>query len=174
MRLRRTVTIVVVGGACAAWLAAAATSSRRDVPAPVAASPAPVDVKAAALLAEVERLHGRVQSPTVERTSARNPFLFAPRRPAVSASIPRPTNVETGQAVTAAPAPGATFKLEGIAEDTGSDGPVRTAIVSAAGEVFLAKVGEPVTPRYRVVSVTADAVELADVSSGEALRLHLR
>jgi hypothetical protein len=66
------------------------------------------------------------------------------------------------------------FTLVGLAEDAGVDGPIRTAIISGAGDLFLVKEGEAVTSQYRVVKITADVVELGDVTDGTTLRLALR
>ena len=66
------------------------------------------------------------------------------------------------------------MKLSGIAEDATADGVVRTAIISAAGQLFLAKEGENVTPRFRVSKISADVVELSDLIDGSALRLALK
>jgi hypothetical protein len=63
--------------------------------------------------------------------------------------------------------------LIGIAESRRDEGVVRTAILSAFGELHLVTVGEAVTLRYRVTAVSADAVELADLTGGPPLRLVL-
>ena len=65
-------------------------------------------------------------------------------------------------------------KLAGIAEDAGADGPVRTAIISGGGQLFMVKEGETVTPRYRVAKISADVVELTDVIDNSVRRLALR
>ena len=57
------------------------------------------------------------------------------------------------------------MKLAGIAEDPEADGPVRTAIISGEGQLFMVKEGEAVTPRYRVAKISADVVELVDLST---------
>jgi hypothetical protein len=67
------------------------------------------------------------------------------------------------------------LKLAGIAEDPGPDGTTqRTAIISGEGQLFMVKEGENVTPRYRVVKVSADVVELLDLSTNTPRRLALR
>jgi hypothetical protein len=66
------------------------------------------------------------------------------------------------------------LKLEGLAEDHGDQGPVRTAIISGFGDIFLVKEGESVTLRYRVAKISADAVELTDLTDNTPLRLALR
>jgi hypothetical protein len=66
------------------------------------------------------------------------------------------------------------LKLEGLAEDHGDQGAVRTAIISGFGDIFLVKEGESVTLRYRVAKISADAVELTDLTDNTPLRLALR
>jgi hypothetical protein len=73
-----------------------------------------------------------------------------------------------------APLPPSPLKLSGIAEDPGADGPVRTAIISGQGQLFLVKEGEMVTTRYRVAKISADGVELVDVGTNATLRLVMR
>ena len=66
------------------------------------------------------------------------------------------------------------LKLEGLAEDHGDQGPVRTAIISGFGDIFLVKEGDSVTLRYRVAKISADAVDLTDLTDDTPLRLALR
>ncbi len=66
------------------------------------------------------------------------------------------------------------MKLSGIAEDVTADGVVRTAIISAFGQLFLVKEGEPVTERYRVAKISSDVVELSDLTEGTILRFALK
>jgi hypothetical protein len=66
------------------------------------------------------------------------------------------------------------LKLSGIAEDETADGPVRTAILSGFGQLFLVKEGEAVAERYRVLRISSDVVELADLTEGHTIRLVLR
>ena len=175
MNLKQTATIVVVGGACVAWLASAATSGGRARPMPQAMDTSLVDARASDLASEIARLHERLTPGATPREPVRNPFVFA------SAS-PRPV-VPAGPALTeavAAPTPPAPptsslpWQLVGIAEDDGPSGPVRTAIISGAGQLFLVKEGEAVTPQYRVSRIAADLVELVEASSGSSVRLVLK
>ena len=66
------------------------------------------------------------------------------------------------------------MRLSGIAEDATPDGVVRTAIISGFGQLFLAKEGDPVTDRYRVVKISSDVVELTDLADRSTFRLALR
>lgn len=172
MNIKRVATIGVAVGALAAWLAAAATAVRHD-----AAQPAPTvavkpDARGAALDAEVARLTERIRPDVAPLDPGRN--LFAFREPK-----PQPAPAASRRAF-AGPPPGAlppgppTFTLDGLAENPGADGPVRTAIISGAGQLFLVKVGDAVTLRYRVAKIGADAVELTDLSTGAIVRLALK
>src|SRR4051794_40365428 len=100
MNLKRTATIVVVGGALLAWLAGAATSNRETEPAPILRVP-PIDSRGAELASEIARLHERLRPTVPPSTPGRNVFLFraAPPR-AVPPPMPPPA-----AAVIEAPAP---------------------------------------------------------------------
>src|SRR5579864_3932362 len=170
MQRKQTVTIVLGGGALAAWLAGAATSNR-EMPAPVALRSAPIEARGAALASEIARLHDRLRPIATPRQPARNLFAFheAPVAPVPDLPIPALVATEAPRAP-AQPA----LKLAGIAEDPGPDGPVRLAIISGEGQLFMVKEGEAVTPRYRIVKIAADVVELTDVADGTTRRLALK
>ncbi len=172
MNLKRTTTIVVVGGALVAWLAGAATSNHAIPLAPVVQY-ASIDKRGADLASEIERLHERLAPVATPRTPGRNLFAFramAARPPALIAPAPRPALTGVASAAIALPP----LKLSGIAEDAGADGPVRIAFISGEGQLFMVKEGETVTPRYRVTKISADVVELIDVIDNSVRRLALR
>jgi hypothetical protein len=164
---KRTVLLVVVLGALAAWLAAAATSGVRPVK-PVTTPRPQIDLRGAALTAEIERLHDRLR-PTTAPDHGRNLFQFARSRAAAAA--PAPVND------VAPPAPAAPveppFKLIGIAEDNGT----RTAILSSPSQLLMVHDGDNVVAgasTYRVSGISADAVELTPTADGSILRLALK
>src|SRR5439155_4678388 len=130
-----------------------------------------LDARGEALAAEIARLHERLRPDTTPRQPARNLFVFGAARTRHEPAAPKPALSEAVALPIAAPPP---FKLIGIAEDAGADGPVRTAIVSAPGQVFLVKEGQNVTLRYRVAKISADVIELTDLGDGSVLRLALR
>ena len=66
------------------------------------------------------------------------------------------------------------LKLVGIAEDTGPDGAVRTAIISSSGQLFLVKPGERVTDRYQVARISGEAAELIDLNDNSTLTIVLK
>jgi len=165
---KKTVSLVVGVGALAAWLAAAATSGVRPA-GPVAPSRSQqIDLRGAALNAEIERLHDRLR-PTAVPEHNRNLFQFvrsrsaaAPVAPAAEAAVPAPV----------APVEPA-FKLIGIAEDNS----VRTAILSSPSQLQMVKQGDNViagATTYRVTGISADAIELTPTNDGVVLRLALK
>jgi hypothetical protein len=172
MDVKRTAMFVVVGAALVAWLAAAATSGNRDRREPLVLKAPPIDSRGAALESEVARLHERLRPVETPRQPGRDLFAFAsPKpRPAAPVHTPKPA---LSEAPAARPTP-PPLKLSGIAEDTTPNGPVRTAIVSGFGQLFFAKEGENITDRYRVVRISPDVVELADLVEGTTLRLALK
>lgn len=174
MHVKRTLTLMAIGGAAIAWFAGAATSTR--VPAPIVIAPrAAMDVESADLAKEIARLHDRLRPDAAPRQPARNLFAFhaAAARPAARVASPPVFSEQPASVAPAAP-PLPPLKLDGIAEDAGPDGPVRTAIISADGQLFLVKPGEAVTPRYRVSRIAADVVELTDTIDGSTRRLALK
>jgi len=172
MNVARTAKFVLVGGAAAAWLAAAATSGSRSGGQPSVADVSPVDARASELAAEVARLHDWQKPVAPPRRTGRNLFSFGrTERPTAAGEHKPPAQHETpAQAGPAAPL----LKLAGIGEDVTPAGVVRTAIISTAGELFLAKEGDEVTARYRVSRISSEVVELSDLSDGSTRRLVLR
>jgi hypothetical protein len=82
-------------------------------------------------------------------------------------------------ALTEAPAafspPQPSLKLSGIAEDIGADGkPLRTAIISGEGQLFMVREGESVSARYTVTKISEDVVELLDLATNTPRRLAMR
>jgi hypothetical protein len=160
-----------------AWLASAAgLAVRQPQPQP---EPAPAaDVPSTTALAEdvhaqTERLRTRLASAPSPRPSTRNPFTFASRTPAA-----RPAARDEGLVVATEepllPAEPA-IELVGVAEDLQEGKTVRTAIIATlSGDTFLVKEGESIAGRYRVSTVSADAVILSDLATGGERRLTLR
>jgi hypothetical protein len=173
MNLKRTATIGAVGGALAAWLAAAATSGSRDVAVPREVKVAPIETRGAELASEIARLHDRLRPSSSPRQPARNLFQFTSQKPRPPAPVVTALPALTEAAITSAPLL-PPFKLSGIAEDPGPDGEIRTAIISGQGQLFLVKEGEMVTSRFRVARISADGVELVDVSTNAVLRLVMK
>lgn len=173
MNLKRTATIVVVGGAAAAWLSAAMTpNERRSAIVNVRTPPAEID--AAGLASEVARLRERLRPQAAPTPAARNPFEFRATKPRPTRVAVQPPALREGVATTVI-VPEPPLKLVGIAEDASPGGPIRTAIVSGGGgQLFLVKLGENVTARYEVVAISSDVVELKDLDNGSLRRLSLQ
>jgi len=66
------------------------------------------------------------------------------------------------------------LKLIGVAEDTAAGGPIRTAIIAGPGQLYVVREGDRVTPRYQVARVSADVVELNDLTDASVRRLALK
>lgn len=174
MHLKRTATFAVVGAALAAWLAAAATSGTR----PAAEQPirrVAADPDTTSLANQVSRLHDRLAPATTPLEPGRDLFRFATPKPkALTVATSHPALTEAAAAGPVAP-PRPALKLAGIAEDAQpAGGVVRTAIVSTNGQLFLAREGDAVTPRFKVVRIGADVVELVDLQDNSTVRLALR
>src|SRR4051812_21240527 len=173
MHVKRTATIVLGGGAVAAWLAGAATSNR-PLSDPVPIARPPVDARGAELAGEIARLRERLTPAAMPRTPARNLFTYrAALAPiAAPAAAPHAAITEVPLAPRALPA----LKLSGLSEDPAADGaaPVRMAFVSADGQLFIVKEGELVTPRYRVTRIATDGIELLDLTDNTTRQLALR
>jgi hypothetical protein len=174
MNVKRTAMIGVAAVAVAVWISAATTSNVRTVVPVVPAKASVVDKSGAELAVEVKRLHERLR-PSDTPVHSRDLFRYAGKgsasaaAAAVTAAPPAPAVQEQAFAPLVAP-----LKLEGLAEDQGDQGPVRTAIISGFGDIFLVKLGDSVTSRYRVAKISPDAVELTDLSNNTPLRLALR
>jgi hypothetical protein len=61
-----------------------------------------------------------------------------------------------------------------MAEDPGPEGPVRTAIISGYGQLFLVKEGERITSRYQVAKISGEAAEIRDLDDNSTLTLVLK
>lgn len=175
MHVKRTAGIVLGGGAVAAWLAGAATSNRA-VPDPVLPLSTPVDARGADLANEIARLRARLRPAATPHAPGRNPFAFRaaafPRQENPAQTRP-PAFVDAGSAVHGDAPP--LLKLSGIAEDVTPESDVdRTAFISAAGQLFMVKEGQELMARYRVQKITADAVELTDLTDNSTQRVVMK
>jgi hypothetical protein len=136
--------------------------------------PAAIEVRGAELAREIARLQERLRPSASPRQRGRNLFAFRASAGAATSSpfpsAPQPLFAE------AAPLPPAlpSLKLAGIAEDTEAESPIRTAIISGEGQLYMVKEGEAVTERYRVTKISADVVELVDLLDNSLRRLALR
>lgn len=172
MNMKRAGTAGVAGGALAAWLATAATPGVRQIVTPVVEPASPIEPRGVDLAAEIRRLHDRLHPDATPNQPGRNLFMFASRRPRPDSAVVAPQAPAPAPSVASVVGP-PELKLIGVAEDQGSDGPVRTGILSGPGQLFLVREGQNVTARYRVVRVSPEVVELADVGDGSTLRLAL-
>ncbi len=173
MNLKRTIVLGAAAGGLAALVAGAATSGSRPPERPPLNNAAGVEVTGAQLAAEIARLHERPRPTIPPQPHARNLFAFSAARPARVLPAPSGPALSEAAAVPAQPRPD--LKLIGLAEDAGVDGQVvRTAILSGLGDLFLVKEGELVKDRFRVAKISAEVVELVDLSDNARLRLALK
>jgi hypothetical protein len=168
MNLKRTVALGVLGGAVAVWLAAAATTGTRPAGPVAIAQPRASEISGEQLKAEIARLHERLR-PSATPLQTRDLFRYA-------AAEKAPSSQQVPEALPlAAPAPAAPpASLIGIAEDSGAEGPVRTAVLSWQGELIFAKEGDNLSPQYKVSRISSEVVELLDTSDGNVLRVALK
>jgi hypothetical protein len=121
------------------------------------------------------RLRNRQRESPAPREGGRNPFEYARVTAPPAAAVPAPPPADTIAPPPPSAPPPPLFTLSGIADKTGEDGKVvRTAVISGLGQLFFAKAGDNVTPRYTVSAIGADAVELRDATTGETVRLALQ
>ncbi len=164
--------MIVAGAALLAWLAGAATSNHA-IPTSAVVEPRMIESRGAELADEIARLHERLRPVATPRHPARNLFAYR-AAPATAPAAPAPTPALTEAAPAPVPLSLPALKLAGIAEDSGADGPERTAFISGEGQLFMVKEGETVTQRYRVTKISADVVELIDLTDNTLRRLALR
>lgn len=175
MNLKRVAAIVCGPALLVVWLAAAAgIGTPEPAPAPVR----PVATSGIApLLSDIvgqsERLRKRLEEAPVPQSAGRNPFQFAPVAQPAPARVPSGPLAADGAPVLMVP-PAPPLSLVGVAENQTPEGLVRTALISGSGQFFMVKVDEPVTSRFRVTAIGADAVELLDLTDNSTLRLALK
>jgi hypothetical protein len=173
MNVKRVAAIGAVGGALAVWLAAASTMLTQPVVDTTERKTMAVELRGAALAAEITRLHERLRPTSAPQLPSRNLFEFSRTDPARAPS-PVPRDLPEPEASRPAPAAPPPLTLIGMAEDAGPDGPVRTAIISGYGQLFIVKEGEPVTARYQVAKISGEAAEIRDLGDNSTITLVLK
>ena len=140
-------------------------------PAPVAAPVAPAAPAATEEL-PTERLRRGMAGAAAAPEAARNPFRFGggplARRPGASPPPPLPAADELPELPLPLAAP--PLKLLGVATETGG---ARVAMLLVGGDLVLARPGEVLAARYRVVAVAEEAVDLVDAVGDRPLRIVL-
>lgn len=178
MSASRIAAWIVGLAVCTAWLASAAGVGRRAPSTrtiPRHESHSEMTALAADVQTQATRLRERMSRAPAPRSEGRNLFTFgalprAHQRPAATASEPVPVAPPSP-----APVPEPLLTLIGIAEMPGASGPVRTAMIAAAGgELLMATVGQNIAGRYEIGTIGADAVLLKDLSTGLSRTLVLR
>lgn len=166
----RAATYFVGAILLAAWLASAAGVVRSPTPRPPRRSAESLQLDAVVLdvQSRASRLRQRLAHAPSLQAPLRNPFSFTAAEPVPVATISSRAPV----VAPAAPAPAAepALLLIGVAED----GATRTAMIQSGEELLMATEGQVLAARYRVVKVSADALELLDLVTGATRRLFLK
>ena len=162
-----------VRGLAGAWLvlalSACTSSSTPPAPAERAAAGTPLPGRDGLTVLE----HRAQPSPALSATR-RNIFRERDRvAPAPPAGTRAEAPAEAAAANTLIP-PAPLVTLLGLAEKTEGGRLVRTAVISAGGELWMVKEGDTVAGRFRVGAVTADHVDLTDVQAGTSRSYRLR
>jgi hypothetical protein len=119
-------------------------------------------------------LRERLRPSTEPRAPRRNLFRYAARTSSAAASGAGTTEPDAPAALPAPAPPTMHLDFIGVAESPSEQGVVRTAIMTAAGQLVHAKEGDSVAARYRVTRITSEVVELVDSIDGATTRLVLR
>jgi hypothetical protein len=172
VRVTRTLAELVLLAALVVALGLIVASRGRVVPAEPGQGPstvafrdAPIDAGLPERADALRRLRASPPRPTPVR---RNPFGFGVASGGAA-------GIAGGAAgATPAPAPRPPMELAGIAEETGNGHPNRTAVISAVGQLILAKEGDRVLSRFLVVRIAADSVHLRDDEGGGEFSLVLK
>jgi hypothetical protein len=166
--------VLLVALLAAAWLIAVNNSrlappNTNQPPADAVYSDRPVD---AGLPERTQALRTYLASPPPFTPVRRNPFGFedSARGGASGDGSAPAAGGAAGDPVSSRPE----MQLEGIAEETGNGHPLRTAVISAAGEIVFAREGDRVLSRFLVVRITSDAVQLKDDEGGVTFSLALK
>lgn len=156
-----------------AWPTTPATS--QPLPPPDVTTPQePVEELAFDVARETERLRERMASVPTPRRGGRDPFRFQASRPAISRPLPQyaaPVARAVPEETIAPTRP--VLKLIGVAERQAPDGPIRTAILSGASDVYILAIGDTVLGRFTVTAIEPEAVELTETITSAVARLAL-
>ena len=176
MTLRRALAIGGGAALVGAWLASAANTRVSAPPARAERAADAHDRFVSDVRHQAERLRERLNAAAVVPEPMRNPFEFGGRLThPIPAAAPMRSEPAAPIVITEPPAPPPpSLTLMGIAEDGPAAALVRTAMISGAGQLFLAKTGDTVAERFTVKAIGADVVELIDVTDGRTVRLALR
>jgi hypothetical protein len=175
MNMERTTTIVVVGAAVAVLWGPSGKSVTGRTGDSRMTNPSAVATRGEMIAREISFLHP-LRPAVKPRQPGRDLFSFVSTKGRPVPDVAR-TALDVQVSTTALPRTVVNLpalKLSGIAEDATANGVVRTAIISGFGQLFVAKEGEQVTARYRIVRISADVVELIDIQDAITFRLALR
>jgi hypothetical protein len=169
MNIKVAAACVIVVGGFAGWYVLSARNIRSGLVPSHIVPAALLDGPGTALSNEIARL-GRRPQPVASPQRVRDLFRFATAAPRKTPAAPIVLPVSAEPPVPAPPA----FRLIGVAEDTAAGNPVRTAIISAPGQLYVVREGERIASRYGVARISPDVVELVDTANSTELRLALK
>lgn len=148
----------------------------RVAPVPGAAAQRAQAALAAEVIAAADRLQAGLSTRPVYQAPARNLFQYRALAAPTPRPVARPVVAPAAMPLAApvlAPVDGPKLALIGLAEERVGDEVSRTAVLSAPGDVVLAKEGDEVSG-YRVERIAGDHVELSRLADGSAFRLSIR
>jgi hypothetical protein len=176
MTFRGGAALVLAAIGAGAWLAITAGLGM-STPSPVVpdapAPGTPLDPVIRSVQSQSGRLRAYLSSKPPLAPPLRDPFAFRePPRPRGAAR--QASAASTAVALLSVLSARPDLTLSGIAEDPSPDGPVRTAIISGMGQLFLVKEGETFGGRFEVVRIGADSVQMRDQKTDVAFTLVLK
>ena len=173
----RALLLTVLAALLAAWAMSSSSAPilrSIGVTGPARATDPLVPRRAVDLEVRIDRLGERLAATAAPpRDGGRNPFRFggdvrAPREP----SAARPNATPSTPALSLPVVP--TVSLLGIVDRTVEGNAVRVAVVSIGETLYYVSVGERVGTRYEVITVSADSIDLKDLTDGSTRRVRLR
>jgi hypothetical protein len=160
----------------AGWLASPSPSNAPAGAQATRATPSSSSVASESTDIELQamRLQARLRPGREYAQPARDPFRFAPRRPAAAVADRQPLIAEATPppAMDVTP-PAPRVSLSGVAEDEVDGRTLRTAVLSSPTGVLIVREGEEILGYYRVGRIESEAVELVAIGSGTTRRLML-
>jgi len=170
----KSTAIVSSATVMATWFRMSTPAPTPAVSAPSVPPPAASVVAASADIAQqAARLEANLRAQAEYREPSRNPFRFTtPPSRALVRTVPSIDVAPPSPVVAADVAPSPAVRLEGIASDEANGGMVRTAILTTAAGLQLAREGEMVG-EYRVTKIEEESVELT-AADGTTLAVALK
>lgn len=174
MNARPGFVLALVVVALSGWLATQTGGRRAPALQPAAAADgaaSPLDPMVRAVQSQAGRLRAYLADVPPLTRPGRDPFRF--RQRAADASVQKPAPALSTASVVLTPSR-PIVTLSGLAEDVSPGGAVRTAVITAAGQLHLVKEGETFAERFRVERIGADTVQVTDLADQTVFTLALK